>query len=208
MDNTFQKSNNIGKIGENYFQDIEAYEKFGNDFTILRVTEDKRFQNLGVDFIAIEKEATVDEIFDSFTDDNEWKPYSYLIEVKTDQHVISTNNIVYEVMSSSEKLGCTEATIADEIYYYGVDENLSIIKGWSINPVKLRQWFRYNMLFSHGKEKKEKILSNRPSSNGRVFFCLNINALITDGVAKEIPILKENWRGYNLIQRFISNSTD
>ena len=202
-DSNFEKCRNIGRIGENYFEDVEAPALFNNECRVLRVSDEKRFKPLGVDFIFFEKECSIDDVFESIMDNREWKPYFYLAEVKTDEKILESRNMIYEYASSSDKLGWSETTLAHEIFYYGIDSEQNIVAGWRINPQKLKEWFHYVMMFLHGKEKSERIRSNRPASNGRLIFCVNIDMLVKDNIAKEITI-KQGYKGFNAIQRFIS----
>jgi hypothetical protein len=97
---------------------------------------------------------------------------------------------VYEVLSSTQKLGCTELTLADTIYYYALDSDWRVVKGWKIDVEKWRKWFRWAHRFLHGNEKSEKIESCRQSPNGKTIWVCSINEMVYDGVAEEIEINK------------------
>lgn len=178
--------NLMGIIGETY-RLIEARRSMTDGMQFLDLRDEDAFKNLDSDFATAEEGITKVDVWRSELNEEEFKMYS-LEEVKADRRVLGTGNIIYEALSSSNKLGWTELTLADTIRYYGLDEDWKVVKGWVVDVRKWREWFRYLHRFAHGKEKGEKVTAQRQAPNGRTIWACNINEMVYDGVAKEVEI--------------------
>lgn len=115
----FEESNKVGKIGENktkqLFNDKTKYQ-------LLDVSDLDEFREKDIDFIL-------------FLPNHQY----YKLEVKTDTKSLTTNNIIYEISSGTNK-GCFDKTQADYILYYLTSPAMEIIKCLVINVKRLRAY--------------------------------------------------------------------
>lgn len=118
----FAESLAMASIGEfavwNYFNSLKTVKE------ILDVRDDKRFQQMDVDFLLLDVNRQVS-----------W------IEVKTDFRADKTGNFVYET-STSGNIGCFEKTRADVIAYYVPSSNNLYL----LNVSALRNYVRTHEL--------------------------------------------------------------
>ena len=180
------KDDIVGMMGEKYHHLI-ARGSMKEGSRLIDLSDEDEFRNLDCDFAIAEEGITAVDIWRNEMNGGERSGYR-LEEVKADKKILGTGDVVYEVLSSSGKLGCTELTLADTIYYYALDSDWRVVKGWAIDVEKWRKWFRNAHRFLHGKEKSEKVESNRQAPNGRTIWTCSINEMIYDGVAEEIEI--------------------
>lgn len=99
MRDKFEKDLTTGEIGENViFELLNKSEKIAS---IIDTRKDNFFQNLDIDFLTQYKNGKVIKL-----------------EIKTDTLAHKTGNIVYELKSSKNSIGCFEKSKADYFIYY------------------------------------------------------------------------------------------
>lgn len=108
-----------GAIGERVAWDILNSQP--NIRTVLDVRQASMFQNMDVDFLV---EKTDREIF--------------LVEVKTDNAISRTGNVVYE-LTTSGNIGCFAKTKAQIVMYYDVEGIM-----YAIDVKHLREYISHN----------------------------------------------------------------
>ena len=193
MDRTpnFLNDNEIGKIGENIFEKhfyeyITLNESKGKTLKLVDVRDDKVFQELDIDYVALIDNHAIDDLLINIRSgnpkliDERVNNIGYTFEVKTDTRTSETGNIVYEILSHNMP-GCLARCYADFLIYVCLNRyNHNIVDAvYSINVHKLRNWLTNN-------NNKKYYKTNAISKEGILNFLINIDSLIDCGVAKKI----------------------
>ena len=133
--------------------------------SVINVEDDKRFQELDVDLLAI-------------MDDSTCK----LIEVKTDRY--DTGNFFLELISNVEKdsRGCILQTKSDYVFYYFT----KIHKLYILSTYYLQKWLIDN--HTHYNKKTVKTFLSNGGSYHTIGICVPIQNLVKLGHAKELKL--------------------
>ena len=186
----------IGKIGEEFFlnyifpkhffthtncydiRGTKLEEDIDTDFIISISNDEINIQNLEVqDFIKSELKKHTEE---SIQTEKYWG-----IEVKTDNPITRTGNIVYDI-TSHDKSGGMARSRADFIIYVFIDDSNKIIKYSIINLFKLRRFIRENNKLinktNNFKSTNFKDKENEKDGNS-LLFLINIYFLEKNNIA-------------------------
>lgn len=143
----------IGEIGEACFIEYANKNLTSSINKLIDVRNDKRFQNLDIDFLILKNNYSIDNLLknirDGHPDIREYRQRNkgYAIEIKTDLRThgtLGTGNIVYEIISHNMP-GCMARCYADFLFYVCLDNNThNIEKVYFINVYKWREWLCNN----------------------------------------------------------------
>lgn len=191
-------SNEEGKYAEYLVEFL--YKEIGEDY--VDVSDDKTYQKTDVDAIIMGKKVeikndtwiarTKNAVYETNThvsdyQANEFK--KFLLEKINKEEDVSFDEIPLEYGS----IGCNEKCAADVIYYIAVNEEKPENRHYAldkknpfyqINAKKFKQYVR-KQLFD---PKMIKVKYQEEDSASNIFICVNIDKLISAGVAKRAPL--------------------
>lgn len=150
--NNFQRDLEFGKIGENDFITNQYNKILIKKYPYFYDTRDiPKFRNVDVDFVIskVPLDLSTEEKIQSLIDNTKHfeqglRNANYLfVEIKTDRMAYKTNNMVYKI-TAKDGAGSTARSKCDFLYYYVVDKNDKIWKGYCYSMFKLRRFIGEN----------------------------------------------------------------
>lgn len=192
----------------NFKNDNEKYGKFGerifieyakhNQWYIEDVSDLESYRPLDIDFLYIKnREWNAERLLN----ENQFRGNvtnarmandAIAFEVKADTVTRKYGNVVYELLSH-DRPGCLARSLADFVFYVQIDEingKLIAEKAWNINLHKWRTWLREHDKKVNGENSPVRLNNFNTSGDKCLNFLCSINALVKDGVAKEIDLKK------------------
>jgi len=172
--NKYQASKLVGMIGEEWVLDYLKQNRMSAE--IVDVRKDKGWKEMDVDFTVTQFVALPDH----------WDQQQVtLIEVKTDQHTLKTDNFAFETkkeFANGDKVqGAWLRSRADEWWYVCATEGMDVVL-YVLNAKLMRKIYTFEVLEKGFDEPKKP----HKRDNGDKFWCRLVPV-------EHIPV---GWRGY------------